>query len=455
MDTILYLIIGLALGFAIAWLISKGKQATISKNLELKLIDNEKITNNAIHEIEKQKQYESQRAEQLLSDKKALENLLNEERKNSLELTQLYSGNLKELEYLNEKLTIQKQEMLQLQDRFKQEFENLANAILKKNTIDFIESNQKNISEILTPLKEKIVTFESKITESYEKSLRDTSGLREELKILKDLNHKISEEAHNLTTALKGDVKKQGNWGEIILERVLERSGLTKGREYEIQNTFRDDEGNMLRPDVIVHLPDGKHIIVDSKVSLVAYEQYCNTDVISEKDQLLKLHIDSIKNHIKGLSEKNYSSLKSLNSPDFVLLFMPIESSFSLAIQSEIELFNFAWDKKIVIVSPTTLLATLRTISSIWKQERQVQNAQEIAKQGAALYDKFEGFLKDFEKMETHMKLLNTDYEEAKKKLTTGRGNVISQAEKLKNLGIQPSKQISKNLLDLSETDED
>ncbi|MEI7596116.1 MAG: DNA recombination protein RmuC [Bacteroidota bacterium] len=449
MDILLFAIVAI-IAFAIAYTIAllSAKNKINTQNLEfekLKQIDTacfqEKLNN-----TEKQMLLEQQKANQLEIANIELQQVLKNERNKILQLSQSESSSQKEIQFLNERLDTQKQELNQMQVAFKQEFENLANSILKQNSNDFLESNHKSMISILSPLKEKIVDFEQKITKSYDKSLRDTFSLKEELRTLKEMNMKISEDANNLTKALKGDVKKQGNWGEIVLERVLERSGLTKGEEFETQATLRNDDGDLLRPDVLVHLPDNKQIIIDSKVSLVAYEQYVNAEEKIEKEQFLKFHIDSIKNHVKLLSEKNYSGIKNLDTPDFVLLFMPIESSFSIAIQNEIELFNFAWDKKIVIVSPTTLLATLRTISSIWKQEKQVLNAQEIARQGALLYDKFEGFLKDFEKMENHLKLLHNDYDEAKKKLTTGRGNVISQAEKLKELGVRTNKQIPQTL---------
>ena len=262
---------------------------------------------------------------------------------------------------LSEKLENQKKEIEDIQKKFSETFENLANKILKKNTIEFTENNQKKISEILNPLKEKILSFEKQVNDTYEKGLKDQTDLKAELKKLYDLNNHISEEAHNLTRALKGDVKKQGNWGEIVLERILERSGLSKGQEYETQFSARNENGEMIRPDVIIKLPDNKHIIIDSKVSLIAYEQYVNAESAEDKERYARLHVESIKSHVKGLSDKSYAHADSINSPDFVLMFLPIESSFSMAVQQDIELFNFAWDRRVVIVSPSTLLATLKT----------------------------------------------------------------------------------------------
>ena len=346
---------------------------------------------------------------------------------------------------LTEKLTQQKSDLEEIQKKFTTDFENLANRILKQNTLDFAENNEKKISEILNPLKEKIVSFEKQVSETYEKGIKDQTDLKAELKKLYDLNNHISEEAHNLTKALKGDVKKQGNWGEIVLERILERSGLMKGQEYETQFSMRNDSGEMLRPDVIIKLPDNKHIIIDSKVSLIAYEQFVNADMAEEKEKFARYHVEAIKNHVKGLSEKSYAHAEALNSPDFVLMFLPIESSFSVAIQQDIELFNFAWDRRVVIVSPSTLLATLKTIESIWKREKQTQNAIEIANEGGKLYDKFVGLVEDLKKLGTQLDTVQRTYQEANKKLHVGGGNLIGKVQNLQRLGAKNSKTLPAN----------
>ena len=287
--------------------------------------------------------------------------------------------------------------------------------------------------------------FEKKVEDAYDKELRDKLSLREEVRKLTELNTRISEEATNLTKALKGDVKKQGNWGEIVLERVLERSGLRKGIEYTREEQIEGDVGQVYRPDVIVHLPDNKHIIVDSKVSLLAYENFVNAND-DEKDAYLKAHIVSLRNHIKGLGEKCYQNSPTLNSPDFVLMFLPIEGSFSVALQSDNELYSFAWDRKIVVVSPTTLLATLRTIASIWKQENQTKNAQEIARLGGALYDKLVGCVEDLNKVKLNIDRASASHNDAMKKLQLGAGNVFVTAEKMKQLGAKTSKQLPEDL---------
>jgi DNA recombination protein RmuC len=362
-----------------------------------------------------------------------------------------------ETEYRNiqEKLNSQKEEMENLQKKFTTEFENIAHKILKENSQEFTSTNQKNILEILNPLKEKIQSFEQKVHDTHIQGVRDNVSLREEVKKLYELNSKISEEANNLTKALKGDNKKQGNWGELVLERILERSGLIKGEEYEIQFTARNDENEIIRPDVVIKLPENKHIIIDSKVSLIAYEQYINTESAEEKDKYARLHVDSLKNHIKGLSDKNYTSSAALNTPDFVLMFLPIESSFSIAIQQDIELFNYAWDRRIVIVSPSTLIATLKTIESIWKREKQTQNAIEIASEGGKLYDKFVGLTEDIKKLGSQLETVQKTYNEASKKLFSGSGNLIGKVQRLKILGAKNNKQIPPTLLTQSDFNEE
>lgn len=355
------------------------------------------------------------------------------------------------VEYFNlqEKLQVQKAELEEIQKKFTTEFENIANKILKKNSEEFTAANQKNIGEVLNPLKEKIYLFEKKVEDTYQKGLKDQTDLRAELKKLYDLNSKISEEASNLTKALKGDVKKQGNWGEVVLERILERSGLNEGEQgYQKQFSDVSEDGKRIQPDIVINLPDNKHIIIDSKVSLIAYERAVNS--VTEEDRVvhIKEHLLSLKTHIKGLSEKHYQSARHLNSPDFVLLFIPIEASFSVAVQEDQELFSYAWDQKIVIVSPSTLLATLRTISSIWQQENQTRNAMEIARQGGALYDKFVGFISDMEKIGKNLTLTQASYGEAMNKLQSGSGNLVKRAESIKKLGAKTTKELPLNLID-------
>ncbi|MBT3385080.1 MAG: DNA recombination protein RmuC [Prolixibacteraceae bacterium] len=355
------------------------------------------------------------------------------------------------VEYLNlqEKLRTQKTELEEIQKKFTTEFENIANKILKKNSEEFTAANQKNLGDVLNPLKEKIQLFEKKVDDTYQKGLRDQTDLRAELKKLHDLNSKISEEANNLTRALKGDVKKQGNWGEVVLERILERSGLNEGEQgYQKQFSDSSEDGKRIQPDIVINLPDNKHIIVDSKVSLIAFERAVNS--VNDEDRLihLKEHLASLKAHIKGLSEKHYQTARKLNSPDFVLLFLPIEASFSVAIQEDQDLFTFAWDMKVVIVSPSTLLATLRTIASIWQQENQTKNALEIARQGGALYDKFVGFINDMENIGKNIETTQKTYDLAMNKLHVGSGNLVRRAENIKILGAKTTKELPGKMLE-------
>jgi DNA recombination protein RmuC len=354
-----------------------------------------------------------------------------------------------EFSSLREKLIVQKQEMEDLQKKFTTEFENIANKILDINSEKFTAVNQKNMNDVLNPLKEKIQLFEKKVDDTYKQSLKDQTDLKAELKKLYDLNSKISEEANNLTKALKGDVKKQGNWGEVVLERILERSGLNEGSQgYEKQFNDTSEDGRRIQPDIVINLPDSKHIIIDSKVSLIAYERAVNAETEEDRVKYIKDHILSLKTHCKGLSEKHYQSARHLNSPDFVLLFIPVESSFSVAVQEDQDIFSFAWDLKVVLVSPSTLLATLRTIASIWQQENQTRNAMEIARQGGALYDKFVGFIADMEKIGKSISNSQNSYNDAMSKLSSGSGNLVGRVENIKKLGAKTTKELPKLMLD-------
>ena len=377
----------------------------------------------------------------LLENKLKLEQ--NAKQETEIRLTELGA----EKESLAEKLETERKQLNEIQQKFTDEFENLANKILKQNTNDFNAASTKNIGELLNPLKEKLQNFEKKVEDTYEKGIKDQTDLKAELKKLHDLSLRLDQDARNLTNALKADTKKQGNWGEIILERVLERSGLIKNQEYFVQQTARNEEGEMLRPDVIIKLPDEKHIIIDSKVSLTAYTQYVSEEDENKKEVALKLHLASVKKHVKELSDKSYETLADFNSPDFVLMFMPIEPAFGLAVQVDPDLFNYAWKLRVVIVSPTTLLATLRTVASIWKYEKQNQNAMEIAERGGKLYDKFESFIKDLELVGTNIQRAGKSYDEAHKKLTSGSGNLIRQVEQLKKMGVPTKKNLPEQYL--------
>lgn len=357
-------------------------------------------------------------------------------------------------ESLKEQSEKRMEEIEKQEERLRNEFKALANEILKKNSTELNVINKEQLGNLLNPLKEQIDRFEKKVQATHDVGTQRHTQLTLELEKLRELNTKLQDEAGNLTRALKGDSKKQGNWGEVVLERVLEISGLEKGREYQVQQTIQT-EGGIARPDVIISLPEGKHLIIDSKVSLTNYESYVSADTDTEKEQALRLHLVSVRNHIRQLSDKKYFQGAGLDTPDFVLLFMPIEPAFSLAMRSDAELFNFAWDKRIVVVSPTTLLATLRTVASIWRHEKQTQNALEIAKAGGDLYDKFVGFTEDLQKIGEGIDRLRNTYEAAQNKLVLGKGNIVRRVEKLRELGAKSTKELPEmfKLSDASENE--
>lgn len=394
---------------------------------------------------------------QIRDEKVAFENSF-QEIKSDLEKIRIEKDNLtirltqkvSELENTQTRLVENKQEVEKLQEKFTKEFENLANKILDEKSAKFTEQNKENIKQILNPLQEKIQNFERKVDLSNKENIERHAALGEHLKSLHEQNIKISTEATNLTKALKGDSKTQGNWGELILERVLEKSGLEKGREYELEKSFtvNDGERQRLRPDVIIHLPDNKKMIVDSKVSLTAYEKMVNADSNEEQSQFLKEHILSLNRHVIQLSEKKYEDLYEIESPDFVLLFIPIEPAFAVAINQDNQLYNKAFEKNIVIVTPSTLLATLRTIDSMWNNEKQQRNAIEIARQAGALYDKFEGLIADLTKVGKKMDEAKNEYKGAMNKLFEGRGNLITSVEKIKKLGAKAKKQLPHSILE-------
>ncbi|MEL7339042.1 MAG: DNA recombination protein RmuC [Bacteroidota bacterium] len=355
------------------------------------------------------------------------------------------SDKLARLETLNQQLNQQQQDQKSLDERLKSEFGQLAREVLDHNRNQLLEQSQQSIGGLLEPLRERLTDFAKKVEDSYQQEARERFHLQKEIQQLVQLNQHMSEEARNLTRALKGDSKAQGNWGELVLSRVLESSGLREGEEFVVQGKdlpLRNEEGRRLQPDVIVKLPDDKHLIVDAKVSLTAYERFVEAEEESVRQLALKQHLHSIRQHIEQLSQKHYSSLSGLNSPDFVLLFMPIEPAFSLAVQHDPNLFSHAWERKIVLVSPTTLLATLKTVASIWKLEQQNANAQEIALRGGALYDKFVGFVEELDKLGLQIDRSQRIYQQTMLKLRDGNGNLIRRAEQLRDLGVKHKKRL-------------
>jgi DNA recombination protein RmuC len=345
----------------------------------------------------------------------------------------------------------QKDEMLRLQEQSRVEFENIANKLLEEKSQKFTQHNHQQIQNILSPLKEKIKTFEEGVEKRFFEETRDRISLKKEIEHLRLLNEQLSQDANNLASALKGDNKTQGDWGEIQLERLLEKAGLQKGIHYESQSSYKDENGQQKRPDFIINLPEDKHLIIDSKVSLVAYDQYFQASDEAEQQQYLKAHIASIRQHLKDLSSKNYQNLYQINSPDYLMLFIPIEPAFALAVQEDQRLFLDALDKNVVIVTTSTLLATMRTVSYIWKQEKQKRSVMEIARQSGLLYDKFVAFVDDLRQIGQRIEQTQSSYLDAMNKLSDAKrpgDTLIGKAEKIKELGAKASKSLPKELLE-------
>ena len=446
---ILYIILAFILGAVLTYFIVKSSSVSrknydeLNQNFSQKEAEFNKISAEISAENKSQKQKIAEQQE--LNQKQSIE--IKELQNDKNQLIGLKSQLAAQNENLQKLLDSQKEEIAKMQEVAKTEFQNLANKILEEKTLKFTEQNQQNLKNILNPLQEKITDFEKKVENTHKESIDYHAALRQQIIGLKDLNLQMSKETINLTKALKGDSKIQGNWGELVLERVLEKSGLEKGREYEIQKSFTTEEGNRVQPDVVINLPDGKKMIVDSKVSLTAYEKYINEDDEEQKTAFLKEHVTSLKRHVEQLGNKNYQHLYEMESPDFVLLFIPIEPAFAIALNEDTQLYNKAFEKNIVIVTPSTLLATLRTIDSMWTNQKQQDNAIEIARQAGALYDKFEGFVTDLVKIGKKMDEAKTEYEGAMNKLVDGRGNLITSVQKLKIMGAKAKKSLPEPIL--------
>ncbi len=355
---------------------------------------------------------------------------------------------------LLERLELHKEELLRIQEQMKNEFRVMANEILEEKSTKFTKQNEVNLKILLDPLGERLKEFSTKVEETYTTEMKERVTLQEQIRSLTELNQQMSTETRNLTRALKGDSKVQGNWGEVILERILEKSGLQRDREYRVQVSGNTEEGRRVQPDIIIELPENKQLIIDSKVSITAFERFSSAEEDRDREHALKEHIQSVRAHIKGLSDKNYQNMYEINTPDFVLMFIPIEPAFSLVLQQEPGLYNEAMDKNIVIVSPTTLLATLSTISSIWKQENRTRNALEIARQGGALYDKFVGFVEDLNVIGNRLNQTQKSYDQAMNKLKTGSGNLIKRAEDLRKLEAKTTKRLPQDVIETSEDQE-
>lgn len=433
-------IIALVIGIFLGKLIGSTRSKLEQTSLQEKFL----ALNNAIQDMK----------EQHINDKILFENkikLANTEKESMRDEKDSYAMHLskKEADFDNlwERNKEQREEVEQLQQKFSKEFENLANRILEEKSTKFTEQNRENMKNILSPLQDKIQLFEKKVEDTHKESIDYHAALRQQIVGLQEMNLQMSKETINLTKALKGDSKMQGNWGELILERVLEKSGLEKDREYHVQQAFTTAEGNRVYPDVVINLPDGKKMIVDSKVSLTAYEKFSNEEDEALKITYLKEHLLSIRRHVEQLSTKNYHDLYQIESPDFVLLFIPIEPAFALALSQDNSLYNSAFEKNIVIVTPATLLATLRTIDSMWTNQKQQENAYEIARQAGALYDKFEGFVADLLRIGKKIDESKSEYSSAMNKLVEGKGNLITSVEKLKKMGAKAKKALPEKVL--------
>ena len=432
-------IVALAIGVFIGKLLFSAKSQSEKSFLEERL-------NNLKEQYQIEKSDWVTKLQQVIEEK---ETIRNEKESINIQLTK------KEVDFENlwQRNKEQKEDVEKLQEKFNKEFENLANKILDEKSNKFTEQNKENMKNILSPLQEKIQLFEKKVDDTHKESIDYHAALRQQIIGLSELNAQMSKETLNLTKALKGDSKMQGNWGELILERVLEKSGLEKDRDYFVQQSHTNGEGNRVFPDVVINLPDGKKMIVDSKVSLTAYEKFINEEDDSLKNGFLKEHVSSIKRHVEQLGDKNYQDLYQMESPDFVLLFIPMEPAFALALNEDTTLYNKAFEKNIVIVTPSTLLATLRTIDSMWANQKQQENAFEIARQAGALYDKFEGFVADLIKIGKKIDESKVEYQGAMNKLVDGKGNLITSVEKLKKMGAKAKKALPDSILNRAEKD--
>ena len=420
--------IGAYLGMLFTKLKSKSEQSTLKERQSQMSVTIDELKQN-LNKIEGER-------EEIRREKDFLNSELT--RKNT-EFKNLQEQNLKRDE-----------ELAKQQEQLRKDFELMASKILDEKSEKFTLQNKENIKQILTPLQEKIQVFEKKVEDTQKESISMHSALKEQLLGLKDLNQQMTKEATNLTRALKGDSKMQGNWGELVLERVLEKSGLEKDREYFVQQSFATAEGSRVLPDVVLHLPDNKKMIIDSKVSLTDYERYVNADE-DDRPQFLKAHVNSIRKHVDQLSDKKYEDLYDIESPDFVLMFIPIEPAFAIAINDDNSLYNKAFEKNIVIVTPSTLLATLRTIDTMWNNEKQQRNAIEIARQAGTLYDKFQGLVSDLTGVGKKIDDAKKDYSSAMNKLVEGRGNLITSVEKLKKLGAKAKKSLPEAIIKRAE----
>lgn len=418
---LIYLFSGIIIGSLLSWLFLKGKSETI-------------------------KATSSQLSSMLEKDNALLKENLETKNREIISLNNTLTTSETELKNIEIRLREQKEELNTIREKFNTEFKNLANEILEEKSKKFTEQNKVNINEILKPLSEKLKDFEKKVEDAYVNETKQRYSLQEEVKRLAELNQQVSREANSLTKALKGESKTQGNWGEVILESILDHTGLRKGYEYTVQESFTLSDGKRYQPDIIIHYPGDRSVVIDSKVSLTAYERYISADDELTKASEIKAHLASIRNHINGLSGKNYEELEGIKTLDFVMLFLPIEPAYLLAIQNDPQIWAYAYERRILLISPTNLVAVLKMIESLWKQEYQSRNVLEIARQGGALYDDFILLSERLIKLGRKIDEASDFYKETMKKISEGKGNLVGRVEKLKELGIKTKKQMPENL---------
>lgn len=434
-------------GFGAAWLIQALRAKALRERAEAERADWGARFSEAVRERSRLAERERS-LEASYSEAKAERVQLREE---NTDLHRRLAGADERIRSMATRLEEQKGELALLQKRLTAEFEALATRVLEANSEKFVARNKESLDKLLSPLAQKIGDFRSRVETTHDQSVKDRAELVAQLKALGELNQRMSQEARDLTSALKGQAKTQGNWGELVLSTVLEKSGLVEGQEYLTQASFTREDGKRQQPDVLIVLPEGKHLVIDAKVSLVAYERSVNAEDEAKRESALREHIQSVKNHVAELGKKRYDALYEIQSPDFALMFIPVEPAFSLAMQAEDTLFDFAFRQNVVMVTPSTLLATLRTVANIWRQEKQTRNAMDIARRGGALYDKFVGFYEDMQKIGEQIGRSQAAYESAMNKLSTGRGNLVSQAQSLTELGAKAKKALPEATVERAE----
>lgn len=443
----LFFITGVLAGIAGAWLFFRARSLNPDNPAQQTI----RALSEEVQKLTLKAEADGNRINNLTAEVEKARSLAGEKEQKILELTANLATKTSEHDHLLEKLNSQKEELENIRERFTTEFKNLAGEIMEQNSKKFTEQNRHNLDELLQPLGEKIKSFEKKVEDVYVKEAQHRFSLKEEVARLADLNRKVSEEAHNLAQALKGESKTQGNWGELILENILEKSGLTKEREYFVQKSFTGDNGKRLQPDVVVTYPGNKNVVIDSKVSLTAYEKYSSANDEETREQAIKEHLISVRRHIDELHTKNYQHIYELNSLDFVMMFMPVEPAFLLAIQHDAGLWSYAYDKGILLISPTNLIAALKMVAAMWKQEYQNKNVLEIARESGKLYDKFVNFVNDLTDVGRKLHSTQQSYEDSMKKLSEGKGNLISRVEAIKKLGAKASKELPKTIVNKSD----